>query len=189
MGNCRRAGSVPQKTKARRQKQRRATLKTIPLTQGYVALVSAQDFARVSAHKWRARVDKEKRTVYAVTGQGQRMHRFIVGATDPTVQIEHKDRNGLNNQRDNLRKCVNGENQANKTKQRGAFTSKFKGVYWDKQCCAFRAKIVIRGRKIYCGKFTDEVQAALAYDEAARKHFGVFALCNFPQEASNDNPR
>jgi hypothetical protein len=164
-------------------------MKRIPLTQGYVALISDQDFERVSAHKWRARVDKKKRTVYAVTGQGLRMHRFIVRATDPTIHVEHKDRDGLNNQRDNLRKCVGGENEANKTKRLGAFTSKFKGVYWDKQCSAFRAKIVIRGRKIYCGKFADEVQAALAYDEAARKYFGMFALCNFPQEASSDNPR
>jgi len=164
-------------------------LKEIPLTQGYVALVSDQDFERVSAHKWRARVDRKKHTVYAVTGQGLRMHRFLVGAKDPIVQVEHRDRNGLNNQRENLRKCVNGENQANKPKQRGTFTSKFKGVYWDKQCGVFRAKIVIRGQKIYCGKFADEVQAALAYDAAARKHFGPFALCNFPQEASSDNPR
>ena len=154
-------------------------MKTIPLTQGYVALVDDADYERVAVLKWRARI-KNARTVYAVAGDGIRMHRFILGITDPKVQVDHDDRDGLNNQRYNLRPCTNGQNQANKPKMRLSDTSRYKGVYWDKQRGAFRAKLVVRGRKIYCGTFTDERDAALAYDEAARKHFGDFAVCNFP---------
>ena len=57
------------------------------------------------------------------------MHRFILGLTDPTVQVDHAERNGLNNQCHNLRKCVDGENQANKPKcSDRLYTSQFKGV-------------------------------------------------------------
>ena len=154
-------------------------MRTVPLTQGYVALVDDPDYERVNQFKWRVRI-KNERTQYAVTGDGIRMHRFILGITDPKVQVDHDDRDGLNNQRYNLRTCTNGQNQVNKPKMRLSDTSQYKGVYWDKQRRAFRAKLVVRGRKIYCGTFTDERDAALAYDEAARKHFGDFAVCNFP---------
>ena len=158
-------------------------MKVIPLTQGFVALVDDADFERVSACKWRVR-RKNERTIYAVTGHGIRMHRFILRLKDPTVQVDHRHRNGLNNQRGNLIKCVNGENQINKPKQKGAFTSQYKGVHWDKGTNRFRTQLVVHGRKIYGGSFRDEVPAAVAYDAIAREHFGEFALCNFPPKIS-----
>lgn len=69
------------------------------------------------------------RTVYAVTGRGIRMHRFILGIADPRVQVDHDDRDGLNNQRYNLRTCTNAQNQVNKPKVRLSDTSRYKGVY------------------------------------------------------------
>ena len=107
-------------------------MKTIALTQGFVALVDDEDFDRVSAFKWSA--TKTKTNVYAVrkvqTPLGrttsQLLHRFIMEVTNPRVQVDHKDHNGLNNQRDNLRPGVCGENCGNRRKTRGA--SQFKGV-------------------------------------------------------------
>jgi hypothetical protein len=158
-------------------------MKTIPLTQGFVALVDDADFDRVSAYKWSA--TKAKTNVYGVrkvrkqTGRttSQLLHRFILGVTDREIDVDHEDHNGLNCQRSNLRKCVRGENDGNRRKTRGA--SQFKGVSRDSGRGLWRACIRIE-KTVHLGYFTDEVEAALAYDTAARIRFGVFAKCNFP---------
>jgi hypothetical protein len=108
------------------------------------------------------------------------MHRFILGATDRKVKVDHKDRDGLNNQRYNLRPSTNGQNNMNSSKRSDGNSSKYKGVCWHKRYGKFQAGIKLNGRSKYLGMFTDELQAALAYDAAAREHFGEFALCNFP---------
>jgi hypothetical protein len=157
-------------------------MKTISLTQGFVALVDDTDYDRVSAYKWSA--TKTPTNVYGIrkvrTPEGrttsQLLHRFILGVTDPKIHVDHEDHNGLNCQRHNLRKCVRGENDGNRRKTRGS--SQYKGVSWSKSKGRWRACITIQ-RTVHLGYFTDEVQAALAYDAAARTRFGVFAKCNF----------
>ena len=159
-------------------------MKTIALTQGYVALVDDADFDRVSSFKWTA--TKTKTNVYAVrkvrTSSGrttsQLLHRFITGVTNPRIEVDHEDHDGLNCQRSNLRPCVRGENGGNKRKTRGA--SKFKGVSWDAGRGLWRAYITIHNRSKFLGRFHDERDAAHAYDAAARASFGEFAFCNFP---------
>jgi hypothetical protein len=100
-------------------------MKTIWLTQGFVALVDEADYDRVCAHKWSA--TKTKTNVYGVrkvwTPEGrtrsQLLHRFIMGVTDPDIDVDHMDHNALNCQRHNLRKCVRGENGGICRKTRG----------------------------------------------------------------------
>jgi hypothetical protein len=158
-------------------------MKTIPLTKGYVALVSDEDFERVNAYKWCAKVDPH--TVYAIRSlrleDGKRttikMHRFIAGVTNPQIDVDHKDHNGLNNQRENLRVCTRAQNHGNRKKTRG--TATFKGVTWDRE--KWLAGIRINRKRQYLGRFTDEIDAAMAYDDAARQLFGPFALTNFPE--------
>jgi hypothetical protein len=157
-------------------------MKSILLTQDLVALVDDADYDRVSVHKWSA--SRAKNTAYAIrkvkTPEGrttsQLLHRFILGVSDPEIHIDHRDHNGLNCQRNNLRKCVRGENDGNRSKTRGS--SQYKGVSWSKGKRMWRACIRIE-RTVHLGYFEDEVQAALAYDDAARIRFGVMAQCNF----------
>lgn len=157
-------------------------MKTISLTQGFVALVDDTDYDRVSAHKWSA--TKTKTTVYGVrkvrtaTGRttSQLLHRFILSVTDSEIHVDHQDHNGLNCQRSNLRKCVRGENDGNRSKTRGS--SQYRGVSWAKGKRRWRACITIE-KTVHLGYFANEREAALAYDEAARTRFGVFANCNF----------
>src|ERR1019366_9503047 len=142
-------------------------MKTIPLSQGCVALVDDADYDRVSAYKWSA--TKTKTNVYGVrkvrtlAGRttSQLLHRFILGVTYREIDVDHEDHNGLNCQRHNLRKCVRGENDGNRRKTRGS--SQYKGVSWSKNKGRWRACITIE-RTVHLGYFTDEVQAALAYD-------------------------
>jgi hypothetical protein len=159
-------------------------MKTIALTQGFVALVDDADYDRVSAFKWTA--TKTRKNVYAVrklrTSSGrttsQLLHRFITGVTNPRIIVDHEDHEGLNCQRYNLRPCVHGENNGNQLKTHG--TSKYKGVSWDLSRGLWRAYITIHNRSKFLGRFREEHDAAHAYDEAARAAFGEFALCNFP---------
>lgn len=159
-------------------------MKTIALTQDFVALVDDEDYVRASAFKWSA--CKTKTTVYGIrkvrTPSGgttsQLLHRFIMGVTHPRIDVDHKDHNGLNCQRSNLRLCARGENDGNRKKSHGS--SQYKGVCWDASRRLWRACITVHSTSKFLGRFPDERDAALAYDAAARAAFGEFALCNFP---------
>ncbi len=160
-------------------------MKTIPLTQGQIALVDDFNFDWLSRWKWYAR--KGRQTWYAVRnifvpGKGQRpvsMHREILKLTDPKIHGEHRDGNGCNNQIENLRPASGIQNGRNRKKNR-ANTSGYKGVCWRKDHKKWHAQITILCRTRSLGYFTDPVLAAHAYDSAARKHFGEFARLNFP---------
>ncbi len=153
--------------------------RTIELTQGFVAQVDDADFQRLNQHKWYIKKDRRKNTNYAVMADGTRMHRFILGLPFGSVPlVDHKDLNGLNNQRDNLRVCTPAQNRSNTKKAHGC--SQFKGVSLDGS--RWVAYIKVNQKTKYLGTFGDEVAAALAYDSAAREHFGEFARCNFPSK-------
>ncbi len=154
-------------------------MKEIQLSKGYVALVDDEDFERVAQYKWSASLTKTN--VYGIrkirkedgNTTSQMLHRFIMGVSDLSKDVDHEDHNGLNCQRYNLRTGSRTQNNGNQLKTRGS--SKYKGVSWDKERKLWRSWL--RG---CLGRFHSEVEAAFAYDRAAREYFGEFALCNFP---------
>lgn len=162
-------------------------MKTIQLTQGYVATVDDEDFERVSAFKWFAVVDKSKRRtvhqVYARTKMGDRaigLHRFLLNAL-PGQLVDHKNTDGLDCRRENLRLVTREQNGANRRKGIGT-SSKFKGVTrWSRG--RWRAQIQSNGKMMHLGIFNHEEDAAREYDRAAKEFFGSFALLNFPEVA------
>jgi len=156
-------------------------LKEIQLTQGFVALVDDEDYDRVSEHKWR--ILRGRRTIYAMTTMkvdgkytNVYMHRFVLELTDPEIQGDHADLDGLNNQRHNLRKCTQSQNAANSESRTGS-SSQYKGVsvFRDK----WAADIRINNKTIHLGIFSTEHGAAMAYDRKAIELFGEFARTNF----------
>lgn len=159
----------------------------IPLSRGLFAVVSAQDFERVNRFKWNARLDsgiwyavREIPAVPGRRGRGRdRMHRFILGVA-PWEMVDHKDGNGLNNTRENLRKATSGENARNVRKPAHGVTSTFKGVSWHEKARKYQATVRFQRKNHYLGLFTDPAEAAWAYDREARKLHGAFARCNFP---------
>lgn len=156
-------------------------MKQIKLLRGQVALVDDEDFEYLSKWKWRA--SKGVNTLYVISSDPPknektiRMHRIILGVTNPRVFIDHIDHDGLNNQKSNLRICSAGENRRNSRPIIG-LTSKYKGVSWDKSVGRWKAQLYINGVIHFLGTFEREQDAALAYNTAATLQYGEFGLLN-----------
>jgi len=145
-------------------------------------MVDDDDFEEINKFKWLS--EKRGNTFYAQrtdysNGNNNRirikMHRLIMQPEKGMV-VDHKDRNGLNNQKNNLRICTDSENLCNRT---AYGKSKYLGVSWRKNRRTWQAVIKQRGGKyIYLGGFKIETEAALAYNEAAKKYHGEFANLN-----------
>lgn len=163
-------------------------MKEILLTNsGKVALVDDEDFEWLSAFTWQS--EPHRRTWYARAyyspSRGKRavvrMHRLILKTTS---DIDHKDGNGLNNQKINLRVATNNQNQYNSRRRRDN-SSGFKGVtrHWSngKWTGKWAARIVHNGRDIWLGSFENPVDAAIAYDDKAMELRPEFARINFPE--------
>lgn len=156
--------------------------KNIELTQGKVATVDEQDFEHLSQWKWSA-VKKGKK-YYAVRQEGARgnqkniyMHRQIMNAGAAEL-VDHADRDTLNNTRSNLRFCNWQQNAANSTSPGNKCG--YRGVSIDRKLNGkpFLASIQVNGRSRHLGCFATAEEAAAAYDTAALKQWGEFAVLN-----------
>ncbi len=155
-------------------------MKTIPLTQGKVALVDDEDYEKVSQYKWRYD-DGYAKTGHSSNNNMWRMHELIKGVPPMGFIWEHKDLNGINNQKTNLRLATRSQNGANRAPSKNNTTGfkvlkrlEYRGrVTW-------QVRIGVQGKSITVGTYESKERAARAYDEAALKHFGEFAKLNFP---------
>lgn len=154
-------------------------MKTIKLSMGQFAMVDDEDFEYLSQWKWST--VKGKHTFYAVRRGPNNskiiMHRLLMGF--PEQEIDHWDRNGLNNQRENLRVATTSQNQANRRVQRASHGLPFKGIYKPPKRTKWQARICFNNRMLHIGCFPSAVEAAHAYDKRAQELFGEFALLNF----------
>lgn len=149
-------------------------MKEIKLPKGLCAQVSDEDYEWLNQFKWRVR--HHKYTSYAYTEMNEKtvqMHRLIMKLTDPKIMIDHKDHNGLNNQRSNLRKATRSQNGVNQPLRNGR---EYKGVY-DNGWGAWSA-VCIKDQKRYTKTVKCKQYAALLYNEMATDHHGEFAVLN-----------
>lgn len=159
-------------------------MKKIKLTQNKIAFIDDEDFERVSQFKWCA-FKSYGGKFYAqrriARNKVLALHRFIMNAQDSDLEVDHIDGNPLNNQKTNLRLVTHSQNQKNFKKFKNN-TSGFKGVCWHKQKGKWRASIHCDGKQYFLGLFTSKVEAAHAYDIAAKRLFGEFSNLNFKKE-------
>jgi len=108
------------------------------------------------------------------------MHREVIGPPDH-LEVDHINHNGLDNRKANIRPATHTQNNFNRLiiKRKGS-SSKYRGVSWCKRKKRWRARICVNGEKKLIEYFKDEIQAAKAYDKAAKKYYGQFACLNFP---------
>lgn len=149
-------------------------MKEIPLSNSsLLAMVDDADFDLFSRWKWklsgRGYVSRSKKigggrctTVY--------LHKEIMGATAGQI-VDHRDRNHLNCSRENLRVATKSQNAMNARAPNRRRKSRFKGVFWVKKA---RLWYVKTARKC----FSDEIEAARAYDSAIVGERGEFAVTN-----------
>ncbi len=112
------------------------------------------------------------------------MHREVMGVEDARY-VDHRNHNGLDNRRSNLRIATWAENCWNKRKPISGSSSQFKGVMWDKRRSQWQVQIGHNGKKIFIGYFDDEQEAARAYDAKAKELYGEFAALNFSQQQTD----
>lgn len=146
-------------------------------------VIDATDYTLVKGYRWFPRVPRNpKHMPYAQTfvtrPSGEKttiqLHSLLL---PDASEVDHKDGNGLNNRRFNLRPATSSQNKVNQT-QRGR--SKYRGVRLEG--ANYRATVYWQGKKIIIGSFTNAEEAARARDAAALKYQGEFARLNFPKE-------
>lgn len=152
-------------------------MKKIKLTKGMVALVDDEDFERINSFKWC--VGKTSFHHYAMRRDGKKtlfMHRFIVDAPKGLL-VDHINRNGLDNRKENLRVCTAQQNRRNGGLSK-LNTSGYKGVSWNKGIHKWSAYITANYKRIHLGYFDDKTEAARAYNNAAKQYFKEFNSSN-----------
>lgn len=155
-------------------------MKKIKCSANSFALVSDNDYEKVSGFKWY--LHKTKNAVYARGRINERkliyMHRFITEANKNEI-IDHINGNGLDNRIDNLRICTKSQNNWNR-KITGKNTSGYKGVSFSPngRKKKWAAKISFNNKHKTVGYFNTKEEAAIAWNSAAKKYHGKFAYQN-----------
>jgi hypothetical protein len=146
---------------------------------GLFALVDDADYPLVSGYRWIGCRSSHGR-IYASTyanGRQVLMHNLLMDVPEG-MQVDHVEDPPLDCRRANLRLSTPSQNLRNSPSRGG--TSRFKGVSSSRPG-RFVARIRLGGQNIYLGIHDTEEEAARAYDEVTREHFGAFGRYNFPR--------
>jgi hypothetical protein len=155
-------------------------------------LVDDEDYEELSKYRWcicnpnsnllyaHRRSTKEERANRYPTIV--KMHRQILRLLlEPTIRVDHKNCDGLDNRRENLRIATILQNNANTSKHSDG-SSMYKGVSWDTINSKWKAQVRHKGKNYNLGRFTSEEDAAIAYNDKAKEFFGEFARLNSIKE-------
>ena len=153
----------------------------VPLTQGAFAVIDRDDGPLVAPYNWSLSVGRRK--FYACTAINRataRLHR-IVRPDITSPELDHKDGDGLNCRKSNLRAASREENSHNADVRRDN-TSGYRGVSFVRTKGRWTARISANHQSHFLGFFDTPERAAQAYDDAARRLHGEFASVNFPRD-------
>lgn len=159
-------------------------MKKLNLSKNKQAIIDDEDFIVLSKFIWT--YEKSGRSEYASRFIGTPpnrkkiyLHRQILGAKTGQC-VDHKNGDGLDNRRTNLRISTKAQNQMNQRKQKNR-SSKYIGVSFDKSRNKWVSYYSINKKRFVIGRFENEIDAALARDEKVKKEFKEFASLNFEE--------
>jgi hypothetical protein len=142
--------------------------------------IDRKNYKKIKQYRWRIHKGGYcGALLYAVADIDKkfvRLHRFLMDVPK-NMQVDHKNHDTVDNREENLRICTVSENMHNSKKPKNN-TSGFKGVSWHKVHKKWHAQIYVKNKNIYLGRFTDKIEAAKAYNDAAIKYHGEFASLN-----------
>lgn len=155
----------------------------VPTTNGPDFCIDAEDAPKVLERTWYVSKKKTDNTWYVFSlGEKVSLHRMIMDAPVGLV-VDHKDGDGLNNTKANMRVITNGQNLKNRRKTfivgSREVSSQYKGVM--RGHASWRATIWYGGKSVGLGSYYSEIEAAVVYDEASRREHGEFGRVNFPE--------
>lgn len=162
-------------------------MKHLPLTKGKVAQVDDEDYYWLSQWNWfaveinniwYAKRSKKKGVLRSGESFEIYLHRVVTRCTNKNMTVDHKDHDGLNNQKSNLRICTKAENNRS-IRSRKNSSSIYLGVSWDKARNKWQVQYMFNGKKVFMKRYTNEIEAAKAYDTIALQYAGEFANLNF----------
>ena len=152
-------------------------MKKIKLTQSKFAIVDDEDFEYLNQFKWFA--FNSRGIYYACRGKNKKnifMHREIMKTVKDMV-VDHKNHNGLDCRKSNMRNCTKTENMRNRKSSKNS-SSKYLGVSWCKARKKWQAHIFINKKSKNLGRFIKEIEAAKRYNKFAKIIHGDFANIN-----------
>lgn len=148
-------------------------MRQLELKNGGFTLVDDEDYERLSQFSW-----LKGARGYIIRYVGRTtvwMHREVMGVQKGDKRdVDHINRDRTDNRQSNLRICTRSENCRN-TGKKPSNTSGYKGVSWHKKYKCWQVKIKVSYKTIWIGRFHDVLEAATAYEEAAKKYHGEFA--------------
>ncbi len=156
----------------------------IILSDGTIALVDDEDFEQVNKYKWWPNSRGYPRSGLGTHGYKTFMPHYVLKLHNIIVpggyEIDHEDRNQLNNCKSNLRFATSNQNACNRTAQANNKAG-YKGVHWDTERNKWLSQICYARHQMHIGRFNTIIEAALMYDIYACQHHKNFACINFPE--------
>lgn len=143
-------------------------------------LVDEDDFAYLNLFIWKIQLKNGEYKDVCSTHYGKivRVSRIVMNVDNPDIFVDHINGNTLDNRKSNLRLATAKQNSRNIGKRKGKFTSKYKGVNYNKKAKKYSARINTDNGRLFLGYFETEQEAAEIYNKAALEHHKQFARLN-----------
>lgn len=138
---------------------------------GEEILIDAEDFEKVRRYSWC--ISKTGYPVANISGKVTKLHRYLLGLTNPKIIVDHINRNTLDNRKCNLRICTALENARNTTVSKNSSTG-YLGISLTAQG-KYRARIMVNRKEIRLGNYSRIEDAIKARKQAEKKYFKEFA--------------
>lgn len=151
------------------------------LPNGDYFLIDATDYPEVSEHRWS--LDEQGYMHTTIQGKHIKLHCYLLASKGSTV--DHINGNRNDDRRSNLRICSTMGNSRNQ-RLRFTNTTGYKGVSYDQRRKKYVASITANYKTKFLGYFSDPIEAAMKYDQAACLLFGEYARPNFKEDPTHE---